>query len=151
VARAFGRDLVMVLSAKSRTNGQPADSRERGTGELVKQLSAQVSTLVRQEVELAKTEAAEKGKKAGLGAGLFGGAGVAGLITLGSFTAFLIIVLALAIPAWASALVITLLWAATAGVLALQGRNKMQEMGKPVPEKTVETVKEDVQWLKNRR
>jgi uncharacterized membrane protein YqjE len=141
----------MTVSARSTANGHPADLREHGAGELVKQLSAQVSTLVRQEVELAKAEAAEKGKKAGLGAGLFGGAGVAALLTLGSLTAFLIIVLALAIPAWAATLLITLLWAAIAGVLALQGRNKMRETGKPVPEKTIETLKEDVQWLKNRR
>jgi uncharacterized membrane protein YqjE len=141
----------MALHTRSTANGHPADLRERGTGELVKQLSTQVSTLVRQEVELAKAEAAEKGKKAGLGAGLFGGAGAAGLLMLGSLTAFLIIVLALAIPAWASALLVTALWAAIAGVLALQGRTKMRGMGKPVPEKTVETVKEDVQWLKNRR
>ena len=82
---------------------------------------------------------------------MFGGAGVAGLLTLGAFTAFLIIVLGLAIPAWASALLVTILWGAIAAVLAFQGRNKMREMGKPVPEKTVETVKEDVQWLKSRR
>jgi uncharacterized membrane protein YqjE len=135
---------------RSTANGQYADLRDRGTGELVKQLSSQVSALVRQEVELAKAEVAEKGKKAGLGAGMFGGAGVAGLLMLGSLTAFLILVLALALPAWASALLVTVLWAAVAGVLALQGRAKLREMGKPVPEKTVETVKEDVQWLKNR-
>jgi uncharacterized membrane protein YqjE len=139
------------MSARGTSNGHYGDLRERGTGELVKQLSNQVSTLVRQEIELAKTETAEKGKKAGVGAGMFGAAGVAGLLMLGSLTAFLIIVLALAIPAWASALLVTGLWAAVAGVLALQGRNKLSEMGKPVPEKTVETVREDVQWLKNRR
>jgi Putative Actinobacterial Holin-X, holin superfamily III len=142
---------VTAVSARRTVNGHNGDLRDLGTGELVKQLSNQVSTLVRQEVELAKTEAAEKGKKAGVGAGMFGGAGVAGLLTLGSLTAFLILVLALAIPAWASALLVTALWAAVAGVLALHGRNKLREMGTPVPEKTVETVKEDVQWLKNRR
>jgi uncharacterized membrane protein YqjE len=141
----------MAVSTRSTANGHYGDLRDLGTGELVKQLSNQVSTLVRQEVELAKAEAAEKGKKAGVAAGMLGGAGVAGLLTLGSLTAFLILVLALAIPAWASALLVTALWAAVAGVLALQGRNKLREMGKPVPEKTVETVKEDVQWLKNRR
>jgi putative superfamily III holin-X len=141
----------MAVSARSTANGQYGDLRDRGTGELIKQLSNQVSTLVRQEAELAKAEAAEKGKKAGAGAGMFGGAGVAGLLTLGSLTAFLILVLALAIPAWASALLVTALWAAVAAVLALQGRNKLRDMGMPIPEKTVETVKEDVQWLKNRR
>lgn len=133
------------------TNGHRSVLRDRGTGELVKQLSSQVSTLVRQEVELAKTEMAEKGKKAGAGAGMFGGAGVAGLMALGSLTAFLILVLALAMPAWAAALLVTALWAAVAGVLALRGRDKFRQMGAPAPKKTIETVKEDVQWLKDRK
>jgi uncharacterized membrane protein YqjE len=131
------------------TNGVHA-LRERGIGDLVRQLSGQVSTLVHQEVELAKAEAAEKGKQAGVGAGMLGGAGVAGLLALGALTAFLILVLAIVLPAWAAALIVTALWGAVAAVLGLQGREKLREMGKPVPEKTVETVKEDVQWLKSR-
>jgi hypothetical protein len=132
------------------TNGSGADLRDRGLGELVKDLSGQLSTLVRQEAELAKAEMAEKAKKAGVGAGFLAGAGVAGLLMLGTLTAFLVLVLALAMPAWAAALIVTVLWGAVAGVLALQGRNKLREVGAVVPEKTVETVKEDVQWLKNR-
>lgn len=133
------------------TNGLRTDLRDKGTGELVKQLSSQVSTLVRKEVELAQVELAEKGKKAGAGAGMFGGAGVAGLMALGALTAFLILVLALAMPAWGAALLVTALWAGVAGVLALQGREKLREMGTPAPETTIETVKEDVQWLKDRK
>jgi uncharacterized membrane protein YqjE len=125
------------------------DLREHGVGDLVKELSSQVSTLVRQEVELAKAEVGEKGKKAAAGAGMFGAAGAATLLTLGSLTAFLILVLDRAIPAWASALVVMALWGAVAGVLALQGRKEMQEMGKPVPEQTIETAKEDLQWAKH--
>jgi uncharacterized membrane protein YqjE len=138
------------MATELRSRGDRAELRDRGTGDLVKDLSAQVSRLVRQEVELAKTEMAEKGKKAGIGVGMFGGAGVAGLLMLGSLTACLILALALALSAWAAALIVTALWSVTAGVLALQGRAKLKEIGKPVPEKTVETVKEDVQWLKNR-
>ena len=52
-------------------------------------------------------------------------------------------------PAWAAALIVTVVWAAVAGVLALQGRKKMQEMGNPVPEQTIETVKEDIAWAKH--
>ena len=126
------------------------DRRERGTGELVKDLSSQISTLVRKEVELAKAEMTEKGKKAGLGIGMFGGAGLTGALTLGSLTAFLIAVLSLAIPVWASALIVTALWAAATAALALLGRRKVQEVGTPAPEKTVESVKEDVRWLKSR-
>jgi uncharacterized membrane protein YqjE len=125
------------------------DLREHGVGDLVKELSSQVSTLVRQEVELAKAEVGEKGKKAAAGAGMFAAAGAATLLTLGSLTAFLILVLDRAIPPWASALVVMALWGAVAGVLALQGRKEMQEMGKPVPEQTIETAKEDLQWAKH--
>jgi uncharacterized membrane protein YqjE len=133
------------------TNGAYGALRDRGVGELVKELSGQVSTLARQEVELAKVELAEKGRKGGVGAGMIGGAALIGLIALGSLTAFLILVLALALPDWAAALIVTALWAAVAGVLARQGIEKLRAMGKPVPEETVETVKEDIQWMKNRK
>ena len=132
---------------------QPSEQelRDQSTGDLVKQLSQQVSTLVRQEVELAKVEMADKGKKAGIGLGMFGGAGVAALLGLGSLTAFLILVLREAIPGWAAALVVTVIWAAAAAVLALQGREKVKEVGTPIPEQTAESVKEDVEWLKGNR
>lgn len=139
------------MDARTIANGHRLDLRERGTAELVRQLSGQVSTLVHQELELAKAEMAEKGRKAGVGAVMFSGAGVAGLLTLGSLTAFLIILLALAIPAWTSALLVTALWAAVAGVLAVHGRDKVREIGGSVPEKTIETVKEDLRWLKDRK
>jgi uncharacterized membrane protein YqjE len=125
--------------------------RDHSTGDLVKQLTQQVTTLVRQEVELAKVEMADKGKKAGVGLGMFGGAGAAALLGLGSLTAFLILVLHQAMPAWAAALIVTVIWAAVAGVLALQGREKVKEVGAPVPEQTAESVKEDVEWLKGNR
>lgn len=123
--------------------------RKRSTGELVKTLSQQVSTLVRQEVALAKTELREKGKKAGIGAGLLTGAGVAALLALGSLTAFLILLLDVVMPAWVAALIVTVLWSVVAAALALQGKEKVQEAGKPLPEKTVESVKEDVEWLRH--
>src|SRR6185312_8192950 len=109
-----------------------------------KDLSGQVSTLVQQEIDLAKAEMAVKGKQVGIGAGVFGAAGVAALMMLGSLTAFVILLLALALPSWAAALIVTLVWGAIAGTLALIGRNKMREVGKPVPQTTVETLKEDM-------
>lgn len=126
-----------------------SDLRRRSTGDLVKDLSQQASTLVRQEIELAKTEMAEKGKKAGLGVGLLAGATFAALLMLGALTAFLILALDEAMPDWAAALVVTIGWGAVAVVLALIGRQKVQEVGRPVPEKTVESVKEDIEWLKH--
>jgi Putative Actinobacterial Holin-X, holin superfamily III len=129
-------------------DGNHNDLRERPIGELLKQLSQETTTLVKQELDLAKAEVAQKGQQAGKGAGMFGGAGVTGLMALGSFTAFLILLLDGAMPNWAAALVVTAVYAAIAGVLALQGRNKLKEATPPVPEQAVESVKEDVQWAK---
>ncbi|MDQ4144798.1 MAG: phage holin family protein [Actinomycetota bacterium] len=125
------------------------DLRERPIGELLKELSQQTTTLMKQELELAKAEISEKGKKAGAGAGMFGGAGVAGLAALGAFTAFLILVLNEFMPAWLAAGIVTVLYAIPAAVLALQGRNKLKEAAPLAPEQTVETVKEDVEWAKH--
>jgi hypothetical protein len=128
---------------------QQGDLRERPIGELLKQLSEETSTLVRQELALARAELEAQGKRAGMGAGMLGGAGVAGLLTLGALTATLIAVLDTAMATWLAALIATVIWAAVAGVLALQGRNKIKEATPPAPQ-TVETVKEDVRWAKTR-
>jgi MFS family permease len=122
--------------------------RDRPVGELFKQLSDEATTLVRKEIELAKAEMAEKGKKAGIGAGMFGGAAMLGLLALGALTACFILALDTAMAGWPAALIVALVYAATAGVLALLGRKKTQEATPPVPEETVESVKEDVQWAK---
>ncbi len=128
-----------------------ADLRERPVGELLKQLSQETTTLVKQELELAKAEMTEKGKQAGTGAGLFGGAGVTGLLAGIALTLTLIFLLGTAMEDWIAALIVTVLWAAVAGVLAMTGKQKLQEAGPPVPEQTVETVKEDVEWAKTQR
>jgi uncharacterized membrane protein YqjE len=130
-------------------NGE-TPAREASVSELVKQLSEQTSALARKEVELAKAELSEKGKRAGIGAGMFGGAGLFGLYALGALTACLILALATAIDAWLAALIVAAAYAAIAGVLALQGKNKVQEAVPPVPEQATESVKEDVQWAKTR-
>jgi len=128
--------------------GTEHELRERPIGELMKQLADETSTLVRQELELARAEMREKGRTAGPGLGMIGGAGVFALATLGALTAFLILVLDLWLPAWASALIVTALWAAVAGGLYATGREKVREAGSPVPEQTVETVQEDVDFAK---
>jgi len=124
------------------------DLRQESFGELTKGLSRDISTLVRQELDLARAEMREKAKTAGPGLGMFGGAGVFALAALGALTAFLILLLDLAMPAWGAALIVTALWAAVAGVLYVTGRERVKEAGKPVPEQTVETVKEDVDFAK---
>ena len=123
--------------------------RERSTAALIRLLSEQTSSLVHQEVELAKVELAEKGRRAGAGAAALAAAGVAGLLTLGSLTAFLVLALDGAMPAWLAALCVTVLWALVGVALGLYGRQKLEEAGGPVPEKTIETVKEDIEWLKH--
>jgi Putative Actinobacterial Holin-X, holin superfamily III len=123
---------------------------EATAAELVKQLSEQTSRLVRQEVELAKTELAIKGKRVGIGAGMFGGAGLLGLYAVGALVAAAIAALATAMAVWLAALIVGAVLGAAAGVVALTGRQKVQQAMPPVPEDSVESVKEDVQWTKTR-
>ena len=127
---------------------RPDSLREQSMGELFKQLSDDLSKLVRQELKLAQAEMTEKGKRAGIGAGMFGGAGLVGFVALLTLTACVIAALAEAMDVWLAALIVTVIYAAGAGVLALGGKRKVSEATPPVPEQTVETVKEDVQWAK---
>jgi hypothetical protein len=169
--------------------------RDESTGQLVKQLTGEVSTLVHQEMELAKAllreeaeraresvgrdialakdELSEKGKHAGMGAGMFGGAAVAAILALGTLTAFLILALDGVMDNWLAALIIGLVWTAAAIFLALRGRAELRKMGSPMPERAInqlkadagnlasglkedaeesaESIKEDVQWAKTRK
>jgi hypothetical protein len=127
-----------------------ATSSDASVADLAKQLSEQTTRLVRQEVELAKTELAIKGKRAGLGAGMFGGAALLGLFALGCVTAAVIAALSLAMDTWLAALIVGVVYAAGAGVAALMGKRKVDEALPAVPEESVESVKEDVRWTKTR-
>ena len=124
------------------------DLREESMGALFKQLSDDLSTLMRQELRLARAEMTEKGRKAGLGIGMFGGAGVVTFLALQALTACLVALLATAMDVWIAALIITVVYAAGAGVLALTGKQQVSAATPPVPEQTTETLKEDVQWAK---
>jgi len=124
------------------------DLRERPIGELLKQLSEETTRLVHQELELAKAELTQKGKQAGLGAGLFGAAGAIGLLAAAALTACFILALDAVMPAWLAALIVAVVYAAAAAILALRGRERVKQAIPPVPEQTIETVKEDVQWAK---
>ena len=124
------------------------DKRNASTAELVKELSREVSQLVREEIALAKAEMTEKGKQAGVGAGMLSGAAVLGLAAVGGSMAFLILVLDSWMPGWLAALIVTVVYAAAAAVLALRGRERISHATPPVPTQTIESVKEDVQWAK---
>ena len=128
-------------------NGQ-GELHDRPIGELLKELSNETTTLVRKELELAKAEMAEKGKQAGVGVGMFGGAGVGGFLGLAALTAAAIAALATGMATWVAALIVGVLWLAVAAGLGLTGKNKVQEAVPPVPEQSIENVKEDVQWAK---
>jgi uncharacterized membrane protein YqjE len=119
----------------------------RSLGEIVGDIATDLSTLVKQELELAKTEAKEQAAKAGKGAGMFGGAGVAAHLMLISLTFTLIWLLDNWMPLPLAALILTIVWAAIAGVLALRGRDEFRRMTPPL-ETTQQTLKEDVEWAK---
>ena len=125
-----------------------SDLNDRPIGELIKQLSQDTSTLIRQEMALARAEMTQKGRQAGKGAGLLGAGGVVGLLAAGALTAFFILLLSEVMEPWLAALIVAVVYGAIAAVLALTGKKEVQEAGPPVPEQTVETVKEDVQWAK---
>ena len=99
-------------------------------------------------VPSAKAELSEKGKVAGQGAGMFGGAAVVGLLALGVLTAMILALLDKAMDFWVAALIVTVLYGAIAEVLAMSGRDRVKQATPPA-EQTVETVKEDVQWAKS--
>jgi uncharacterized membrane protein YqjE len=131
------------------TNGN--DLHDESIAELVKRLAEQTNTLVKQEIELAKAELTEKGRIAAAGAALLGGAALVGLLAAGALTACLIALLQTAIDhTWLAALIVALVYAAIAIPLALRGRARMREATPPAPEKTIESVKEDVEWAKTR-
>ena len=123
---------------------------EASMAELVRQLSDQTTLLARQEVALAKAELAEKGKRAGVGAGMFGGAGLVGAYAVGAFVAAAILGLATAVDGWLAAVIVGLVLAAVAGVLALVGKNKVQEATPPLPEEAISSSKQDVETVKAR-
>ena len=131
-------------------NDSGNELRERPIGEVAKNLTSDLSLLLRQEIELAKAEMAQKARTAAPGLGMFGAAGVVALCAAGALTAFLVLVFSLFLPDWAAALIVGVAMAAVAFVLIRQGKERIADAGKPVPEQTIETVKEDVEWAKTR-
>jgi hypothetical protein len=125
-------------------------SEERSTGELVKQLSEQVSALVREEVKLAQLEMTRKGKQAGVGAGMLGGGGLIALYGLGCLIACAVLAINEVLAAWLAALIVGVVLLAVAGVAALAGKSRLQKAVPPVPAETVDSVKADVEQIKER-
>jgi len=139
----------MSETSQVNTGGDDA-AQERSAGELVKQLTEQVSTLVRDELKLAQVEMTRKGKQAGLGAGLLGGGGLIALYGVGCLIACAIIGLSHVVQPWLAALIVGAALLAIAGVAALMGKGRIQQATPPVPTEAVDSVKADVEEIKER-
>ncbi|GGU01607.1 phage holin family protein [Streptomyces lateritius] len=125
-------------------HGSPDES----VGDLVSRASQQISELVREEMQLARVEMTEKGKRFGVGGGLFGGAGLVGILAAQAFVAAVIAALALLLPVWASALITAALLAAVAAGMAAAGKKQITKAGTPAPEQAIDSVKADLAEIK---
>jgi hypothetical protein len=140
---------VSDMNESPRPNGESSTGTdERSLAELVRELSDQTSMLARKEIELAKAEMAIKAKRLGIGVGAFGGAGLVGVLALGALTATLILALATAMDGWLAALIVTATYVAVAGVLALTGKSRVKAGAPPVPERAIDSAKQDVDYAK---
>jgi hypothetical protein len=136
----------METSTRFRRTGDD----DKPLGELVQDLSRQTSTLIRQEMRLAQAELAEKGRHAGKGAGMFGGAGLVALYGVGALVAAAILGLATVLEPWIAAAAIGVGLLLIAGILALTGKKELDEAGPPKPERAIESVQRDVETVKAR-
>ena len=134
------------------------DAADRGTsqlgdqpvGDLVKQLSEQTATLVRQEMKLAQVELQEKGKKAGIGAGMFGASGLVAFFGAACLIAAAVLALATAVDSWLAAVIVGVVLLAVAGVAAVMGKKQIEEATPPAPEQAIGSMKRDVDTVKRR-
>ena len=128
--------------------GADPDAGEASISELMQRLSDQTSALARKEIELAKAEVTQKGKRLGIGAGAFGVAGVVGLFAFGALTAALIMLLGTAVDDWLAAAIVAVVYAVVGGALALAGKRQVEAGSPPVPERAIESTKQDVEAAK---
>src|SRR6478735_4433219 len=127
----------------------PQHHQDPSTGELVSRLSSEISQLVRDELQLAQVEVSGKAKQAGIGAGMFGAAGVLALYGLGVLIATAILGLAVVLDAWLAALIVGVVILAIAGLAALLGKNRVARAAPPVPTQAVANLKEDVDTVRH--
>lgn len=137
-----------TADGRATTARHAADAEDLSTGDLVTRMAGQVSALVRGELELARTELAEKGKRAGAGAGLAGAGGVVALYGVGALVAAAVAGLALVLDVWLAAVIVGVALLVVAGVLALAGRAQLRRAVPPVPERAVDGVARDVDTVK---
>jgi putative superfamily III holin-X len=139
---------VPPVSGASRATPPPSTTDETSTGQLISQLTEQVSRLVRDEARLAQAEMTQKAKRLGVGAGLFGGAGLVGFLGLCVLVATAVLALDVILPAWLAALIVAVVLFAVAGVLALVGKKDVQKGSPPVPREAIASTKADIATVK---
>jgi len=139
---------VPSSAGASRAAPPPAAPEDASTGELIGRLTEQISTLVRDEARLAQAEVTQKAKRLGIGAGLFGGAGLVAFFGLAVLISAAVLALAEALPAWLAALVVAVVLFAVAGVLALLGKKDVQQGSPPVPTQAIASTKADIATVK---
>ncbi len=149
-ARGPDRESPALSEGQESSRRTQAESEEPSTGDLVKQLTEQTKTLVKQEMRLAQAELQEKGKKVGIGAGMLGIGGLVAFFGAATLIAALVLALATALAPWLSALIVGVVLLAVAGGAALVGKKQIEQATPPVPQQTVETVKQDVDHVKAR-
>lgn len=126
------------------------DMRDQSVSELLQRLSQQMATLVREEIRLAQAELKEKGKKAGIGVGLFGAAGLVGLYAAGAAVAGIVLLIAQAVATWIAAFITAGALAVIAAVMALAGKSKVEEATPPKPDAAIQSVQADVAEIKEK-
>lgn len=147
--RHYGIDVNGVTNGSNGHGHATAELlRDEPIGDLLKQVSDKGSTLVQQEVQLAKAEMGEKAKQIGIGAGMFGGAGYVAYLASIALMLTVIFGLAEAMRPWLAALIVTVITGAIAAVLALKGKQKIHDAGPPIPEQTIESVKQTIDTVK---
>jgi hypothetical protein len=136
-----------MTESTSHTTTRPADP---SVADLVRDATEQTSRLIRDELRLARAEMAEKGKRAGVGAGLLGGGGIVALYGVAALLAAIVLGLAEALPAWLAALIVAVVLFAVAGILAALGRKQVSRATPPLPQQAVHSVKADIDEVKER-
>ena len=132
----------------TRAETPPPDPKDASTGELIGSLTQQITTLVRDEVRLAQAEVTQKAKRLGVGAGLFGGAGLVAILGLNALITAVILGLANVLPGWLAAIIVAVVLFLIAGVLALIGKKDVQKATPPLPTETIASVQADVETVK---
>jgi hypothetical protein len=140
--------MSQPAAGATRASAPPPATEDTSTGQLIGQLTEQISRLVRDEARLAQAEVTQKAKRLGVGAGLFGGAGLFAFFGLAVLITTAVLLLDLVLPAWAAALIVAVVLFAVAGILALVGKKDVDKATPPIPTDAIASTKTDIATVK---